>query len=223
VATEAASVRAAFRFAADEGRIEKMPTFRFEKRNGNAEEPETYTNEELRRIRDFIMDDLEDAIFHLLAYTGCRRDEIVNLTWEDVDFEGKTLSVLGKFRKRRTVPIHPVLLKLLRQRRTKYPDSTAVLGAGGSSRNVNARLSALLKRAGVDGGNRPAHAFRKTVASELSEAGVPTNNIDKILGWSPPTVRERYYTRTDPNLYDAILTLYAADPIERPAAKLHAA
>jgi integrase len=216
--TELAIVRGAYRFAHEElEAIPKRPRITFQPENGDDEEPKTFTNEELRRIRSYITDDLEELIFYTLAYTGMRRDEICSLIWEDVDFENRELRIVGKKKKLRRVPIHPVLAKVLRKNER---ESGSVLGKGGSTRNFNHRLSVLLKRAGVDGGNRPAHAFRKTVASVLAEEGVNPTDIDKIMGWSPPTVRERYYTRTSPNLYDAICHLYRSDPIEAKPAKL---
>jgi hypothetical protein len=48
------------------------------------------------------------------------------------------------------------------------------------------------------------------------EEAVQTDVIDKILGWAPTSIRQRYYTRIgDRSLYDAILKLYESDPIER--------
>ena len=65
-------------------------------------------------------------------------------------------------------------------------------------------------------GNRPARRFRKTAATVLAEEGVREDVIDKIMGWSPTTIRQRYYTRVaDGSLYEAILKLYQADLIER--------
>jgi hypothetical protein len=91
-----------------------------------------------------------------------------------------------------------------------------VLGRGGSLRNLNQRVENMLRRAGVDGGNRPAHKFRKTVQTVLYEAGVRTDVIDKMLGWAPSSVRQRYYSRVrDQAMYEAILRLYVSDPIER--------
>ena len=89
-------------------------------------------------------------------------------------------------------------------------------------RNVNYRLTALLKRAGVDGGNRPAHAFRKTAASVLTEEGARPNDVDQIMGWAPPDVKGRYYIRKNPNLHETIALLYKSDPIERRAESLPA-
>src|SRR5205823_267616 len=91
-----------------------------------------------------------------------------------------------------------------------------VLGGGGSTRNVNHVLKKLLARAGVDGGNRPAHRFRATVQCSLYEEGVREDVIDRILGWAPRTMRQRYYSRVrDETAHEAILCLYRSDPIER--------
>ena len=50
-------------------------------------EPETYTNEELRRILTQVRDDSEEAIVHLLIYAGLRRHEVIGLEWKDVEFD----------------------------------------------------------------------------------------------------------------------------------------
>jgi integrase/recombinase XerC len=219
--TEVAAVRAAYRYAVKKGKLEAVPAFEFECSNGYDAEPFTFSNQELRRIRDQVTDGLDDAIVHLLAYTGMRRAEMVNLKWTDVSFDDREIKVVGKGKKLRRIPIHPVLLELLQKRRAKYPHAVPVLGLGGSLRNVNWRLGRLLKRAGVNGGNRPAHAFRKTVASSLIEEGARPNDVDKIMGWAAPDVKARYYVRTNPALQDVILKLYASDPLEvRPGLKV---
>jgi hypothetical protein len=40
--------------------------------------------------------------------------------------------------------------------------------------------------------------------------------IDKMLGWAPSSVRQRYYSRVrDEAMYEAILKPYVSDSIER--------
>ena len=78
----------------------------------------------------------------------------------------------------------------------------------------NARLRALLDRAGVRYGSRPAHQFRRTVSCELYEGGVREDVINRILGWAPASVRQRHYSRVaDDAMQSAILVLYRGDPI----------
>jgi integrase/recombinase XerD len=213
---ETAHVKAAYRYAVRLGTIDKSPAEYIEAPRVPEEEPEVYSAEELREIRAAIRDDLEEVIFYGLAYGGLRRDELVGLTWDAVNFEQQFTRVRGKGGKLRRVPLHPVLAEVLAAQLHRRPGSVTVLGKGGSLRNVNHKLAKLLKRAGVDGGNRPAHRFRKTVATVLAEEGVREDVIDKIMGWSPTTIRQRYYTRVaDGSLYEAILKLYQSDSIER--------
>jgi integrase len=58
------------------------------------------------------------------------------------------------------------------------------------------------------------HDFRRTVATSLAENDVPERIIDSIMGWAPRTVGRRYYIRrADHRMQEAILRLYADDPV----------
>jgi integrase len=208
--------KAAYRYAVRLGMIDKSPATYVEAPKLSEVEPKVFSSEELRSIRAAIADDLEEVIFYALVYAGLRRHELVELTWGNVNFEGQFMTVRGKGGKLRRVPLHPVLAEVFAARRRRNPSSETVLGRGGSLRNVNHRLARLLERAGIEGGNRPAHRFRKTVATSLYEEAVQTDSIDRIMGWAPSSIRSRYYTRVaDRSLYDAMLNLYQSDPIER--------
>jgi integrase/recombinase XerD len=213
---ETAHVKAAYRYAVRLGTNDKSPAECIEAPKVLEEEPEVYSTEELRDIRAAIRDDLEEVIFYGLAYGGLRRDELVGLTWDAVNLEQQFTRVRGKGGKLRRVPLHPLLAEVLAAHLQRRPGPLTVLGKGGSMRNVNHKLAKLLERARADGGNRPAHRFRKTVATLLAEEGVREDVIDKIMGWSPTTIRQRCYTRVaDGSVYEAILKLYQSDPIER--------
>jgi integrase len=220
---EAAMVKAAYRYAKRLGMIEENPAEYVRAPKVDDAEPEVYSNEELRRIRSAIRDDLDEAIFYGLAYEGLRRFELVSLTWmreadpaNYVDLEKQELTVRGKGGRLRKVPIHPLFAEILVHRRKHLGTHGTVLGKGGSLRNVNERLEKMLRRAEVAGGNRPAHTFRKTVQTVLYEEGVRTDVIDKMLGWAPSSVRQRYYSRVrDQAMYEGILRLYVSDPIEK--------
>jgi site-specific recombinase XerD len=213
---ETAHVRSAYRYAVRIGMLETNPAADVETPKVPDRLPDVYSNEELRRIRASIMDGLEESVFYAFSYAGLRRHELAGLTWSAVNFEDQFLVVNGKGGKMRRVPLHPALADVLATRRRQHPDSETVLGAGGSSRNVNARVAALLERAGVDGGTRPCHKFRRTVASSLIEEGVAYDVVDSLMGWAPTSIRGRYYVRVpERSLYEAVLRLYRTDPIER--------
>ncbi|WP_046173356.1 tyrosine-type recombinase/integrase [Domibacillus indicus] len=48
----------------------------------------------------------------LLATTGMRRQELLDLTWQQVDLSNQTILVLGKGKKERLLPIHPTVTPL---------------------------------------------------------------------------------------------------------------
>ena len=35
------------------------------------------------------------AFFHVAAYTGARRGELLNLRWKDIDLDGKKITITG--------------------------------------------------------------------------------------------------------------------------------
>ena len=53
------------------------------------------------------------TIFLTLISTGIRLGELVNMKWNDIDFETKTLTVYGKSRTQQTVPLTSQILKEL--------------------------------------------------------------------------------------------------------------
>jgi integrase/recombinase XerD len=218
---ETTHLKAAFRYAVRLETLKHDPAAHIEVPAVTEVEPLVYSHEELRRIRAAMRTDLEEAIYYGLAYGCLRRHELVELRWDAVDFEQQFLTIRGKGGKLRRVPLHPLLAEIFATRRRRYPYDETVLGRGGSMRNVNTVIARLLERAGVDGGNRPAHRFRKTAATSLYEEEVQPDKIDRIFGWAKTTIRSRYYTRIgDRALYDAILKLYASDPIERPPLRI---
>jgi integrase/recombinase XerD len=207
---ETGYVKAAFRYAARRGTVPQSPAVHVEAPKVPEKEPEVFTNDELRALRAAVVTGEEEILFYGLAYTGMRRHELAQLRWGDMDLSAGHTTVVGKGGKIRRVPLHPLLLeKVARWRRGD--DDPVVKG---TTRTLNRRLDALMDRAGIDGGNRPAHRFRKTVATSLTEEGVSPDVIDKIMGWAPSSMRARYYSRLpEKALQDAILKLYASDPV----------
>jgi integrase/recombinase XerD len=58
-------------------------------------------------------------MFKLLATTGMRRQELVDLTWEQVDIENQLIRIMGKGKKERLLPLHPMVIPLFRIYREK--------------------------------------------------------------------------------------------------------
>lgn len=212
--THLKQIRAAYNYAILRGTIRSNPVIDLEIAKGPDTEPTIISNECLRTIRDRIMFERDWIFFHLLAYTGMRRHEIVGLRWEEegddhsvVRLEEQTIRVIGKGRKLRLVPIHPALGEVLvacRPRGRFVVHSTGNGIAAATVQEITKRLSPTYT----------PHDYRRTVATSLARNGVQERVIDRIMGWSARTVRDRYYVNVAvEELHRGILKVYADDPL----------
>lgn len=202
-------VRAAYRQAVKRGRIDQNPTTDIALPSVVDVEPRVFAVRELDEIRTSVETTREAIVFYGLAYTGLRKDELRTLTRSAIDFRAAQMTVIGKQRKLRHVPMHPFVADVLgphfaRENEYALPGRSA--NAPMSASTFDRTLYALLERAGVEG---HAHDFRKTVSTTLAELDAREAVIDRIMGWAPRTVRDRYYTRiADKDMHDAIMRLY---------------
>jgi integrase/recombinase XerC len=213
-----AYVRAAYRYAQRHDLIAYDPTADVKLPRLPDIEPATYSNDELRQIHAAIRSEREEVCFYLLAFTGLRLGEAAALTWASADLDHWQLRLIGKGGKFRLVPIHPALMDVLRERQAEAATETEPViwtpqRRPLASGTLGTYVRALANRAEVDTA-QPSHAFRRTVATVMYEAGVRTRVIERIMGWAPRQMHERHYLRVASDvMHQAILTLYADDPI----------
>src|SRR5690242_15641776 len=74
--TRLAHIRAAYRYAQRRGLLETDPTYLVQLPRVADEEPVVIANHELRAMKSRLWDERGILVFHLLAYTGMRRNEI---------------------------------------------------------------------------------------------------------------------------------------------------
>lgn len=133
-----------------------------------------------------------ELFFHIALRTAARRTSILELKWDQVDFEnglidfGKHDEKVRKHKRRPTVPIsdqlRPILLAAYDKRKTDY-----VLGFPGSVRDGFERL---MNNAGIP--EVTPHTLRHTWATHASMNGVPMNEIARVLGDTVTTVEKVY-------------------------------
>lgn len=209
-------IQAAYNYAVKAGRLRINPALDLSSPDVGVAEKRIISGDCLRRIKARIYSERDNIFFHLLAYTGMRRAEIVGLRWDDGDDSSSvlrlgdhTIRVIGKGRKPRLVPIHPILGEVLRE--SQRPAGRFVVPSDGKNGIASQTVYDMMRRLSD---TYSPHDFRRTVASSLGRNGVPDRHIDRILGWFKPDVRERYYMNVaGPELQRAILKLYADDPI----------
>lgn len=210
-------IQAAYNYAVRRGTLRHNPALDIEVEQPADKEPRIIPNDVLREIRESILCEKDWIFFHLLMYTGMRRSEIRGLVWDDgvtenrsvLRLEQQTIRVLGKGGKIRLVPVHPALGdELLKSRREPGRFVVPSDGVNGAAMET---IQAMVKRLHP---TFTPHDYRRTVATSLARNDVPERVIDKIMGWSERSVRDRYYVNVaERELHQAILRLYADDPV----------
>ena len=125
------------------------------------------------------------AIVSLLLSTGCRVSEICGLNRDSIDFANLECVVLGKGNKQRTVFIDEVTAMLVKRYLFSREDQYEALFIGkGSDRLTPSGIRLMLNKvanvAGVD--HVHPHRFRRTLATNLVDHGMPIQEVANILG-----------------------------------------
>jgi site-specific recombinase XerD len=141
----------------------------------------------------------------LLTGAGLRREELVNLTWADIErlpVKGKMRTVLnikGKGAKNRPVPISDKLAAALDKWADVVGREGFVVRSLGMNRELGDSISAvaifhLVNKDGAKIGkpDLAPHDLRRTYAQLGYEAGVPITQISKLLGHSSVATTQRY-------------------------------
>ena len=176
-----------FAWLEDEDYIIKSPVRRIHKVKTASCIKETYTDEDLERMRDHC-DELRDlAIIDMLASTGMRIGEMVRLNRGDINYNERECVVFGKGDKERVVyfdartKLH--LLDYLDSRTDDNPALFVSLRApyermkiGG----IETRLREIGKRLNMV--KVHPHKFRRTLATMAIDKGMPIEQLQRLLG-----------------------------------------
>lgn len=146
------------------------------------------------------------TIVHFLLCTGCRISEVCALNRDDIDFHAMECTVLGKGAKERTVYLDEVTLMLLqRYFLERSDDSPALFSGKGTARmspgGIRFMLKKLETRAGVE--NVHPHRFRRTLATNLINHGMPIQEVAFILGHDKIDTTMKYVCVSQTNVRNA--------------------
>lgn len=132
------------------------------------------------------------AVLELLYGSGIRVGELVGLDIDDLDHDRRTVRVLGKGNKERTVPYGVPAAQALNdwlsrgRKQWVRPDSGAALFLGPRGRRLDQRQARSIVEkllASVEGtGASGPHALRHTAATHLLDGGADLRAVQELLG-----------------------------------------
>jgi integrase len=155
----------------------------------------------------------------LALNTGCRKGELLNLRWSDVDFSTRLLHLREtKSGEWQTVPINEdarrVLVQRMRLRDEVCPETpwvffhlTSAFNAkvGDKVKNVKKAFATACRRVEIT--DFHIHDLRHTFASWLVMNGTPLFEVSKLLRHASVQMTERYAHLAPDHLHDAVASI----------------
>ena len=188
-----------FRWAIGEGLCDLNPVVGTNKRDESDPRERSLSDAEVAKVWLSAPDNDYGRILKLTLLTGCRRGELGDLKWSEVDREAKTITLPGERTKngqQHIVPLSDAALDILRGRN---PDREFVFGrtrVGGFSgwSKSKAEFDDIVKL------KEPwtLHDLRRTVRTGLGELGTAPHIAEAVLNHIPPKLIRTY----DRNKYE---------------------
>lgn len=152
-----------------------------------------FSTVDMQRIREACETERDIALIDFLYYSGCRVSEVASIDIEDIDTEAKSITVLGKGNKERTIYLTDVAVMHL-GRYIGNRTAGALFTGKGSARMTKGGIEAAVKRIGEKAGvqNVHCHRFRRTLASNLIQKGVNILTVAQILGHADLRTTQEY-------------------------------
>jgi integrase/recombinase XerC len=202
-----AAVRAAFKFAMQEGAIAKNPATRLRTPKVKQRLPDVMSAEKTNNLLDAVdsgnvveMPDKERdvALLELMYGCGIRVSELVGINLEDIDMRSGWLRVRGKGNKERQVPVAGRALeaaKVYLEKRQAQASKRALFLNSRGGRLGDRQVRRLVKLYAVlvagDSSLHP-HSFRHAYATHLLSDGADLRSIQELLGHARLSTTQKY-------------------------------
>ena len=134
------------------------------------------------------------AYLRVLLLTGARREELAALTWENVDFQWRKLTIADKVEVTRTIPLSPYVAHMLATLPRVGPYVFASTGKAGRITDTRASHAKALQSAAIDG--LTIHGLRRSFSLLGEAAGAPAGAIAQVMGHKPSATAEGYRPRS---------------------------
>jgi len=143
-----------------------------------------WTLEEISKILEAAPDDANHRFWVIMAFGGLRAQEAVDLDWNDLDLNKRTLTIRnGKGNKSRIIPLHQVILEELAQTDVLERRGEIIKGL---KTHPYARLLVLQRTVKnwkfQAPGPATLHRFRHSFASNLIRNGANIKSVQLLMG-----------------------------------------
>ena len=146
-----------------------------------------------------------------ISHTGLRASEFCSLTWaninQDDDGDMVSLTVVGKGRKRRTVPLNDVCQRILTELRNGGGPEDHIFVSVSSKKSQNGQslgrtaftqqCNKIAEKAGIP--RFGPHALRHWFATKLLLKGVPVAHVSRLMGHGSIKITETTYIHILPD------------------------
>jgi integrase len=190
---ETSALSRMFHLAIRRGQLDGMPLFpnRLEE---NPPRDGFFEHSEYLKVREHLPPSWQDVL-DFAYYSGWRRNEILELTWDEVDLEGGVIRLSPRRSKTKTgrlLPITQPLQSVLARRKglRQAQDPRVFRRDGVTVRRWRTALRDACRKANVP--HRLLHDCRRTAARNLIRAGVPERVAMMLTGHKTRAVFDRY-------------------------------
>jgi len=129
----------------------------------------------------------DKAIIALFVESGLRLAELVDIKYNNIDWNNHTIKILGKGRKEAYAPFGQLSYEYLTSWLNQYRCNGSIWGLNQWG------ITTMLKRLEVNSGIKcNPHTFRRTFACLLRKAGVDTMTIKDLGRWESLEMVQRY-------------------------------
>lgn len=162
--------------------------------------PAYLLKEEFKQLYDIIEEGVIKDMVLFAAFTGLRLGEIINLTWENIDFEKRQILINSTDRfttktgRIRTVPMSDMIFDTLKKRELTKAFCEFVFHKKGKQITgfyASHKFKFYIRKLNINE-NIHFHSLRHTFATWLVKEGVSIYEVQKLLGHSSVKVTEVY-------------------------------
>jgi len=185
--------------------IHNNPFYGFKQLKTDRQAPKFLSLEDIHKVSQIIDDSTIKIAFFFYILTGCRREEILSLTWKDIDLERSVIHIKkSKTHLDRWIPINESLMEVIgsisHQIGYLFPGKKD--GTHLHKDTMTHKIKQYLKAAGFP--NMRLHDLRHTFASQLALSGESLQTIRDLLGHTDIRTTEIYAHLTNDHLKAAV-------------------